>query len=210
MFDIDGTLIRLPSTERRFARELRKHGLLPAANQLRFLIATLRRFPSEGTNVLRRNVAYLHGLAVDEVTQRADLWARVAIEQVLLDAVHQRLLKHRAAGDLVTLLSGTPEFLASALGRALGADHAWGSSVGSQDGRFTGGVFLRHLYGEEKVRRANELCKQFGWRRENLVCYADSWSDRPLLEWAGRACVVNPSQKLAAEAQRRGWDVLPG
>lgn len=209
LFDIDGTLIRLPSTERRFVHELGANGLLHPANYLCFLWTALRRFPVDGSNVLRMDVAYLSGLAVDDVAQCAERWARALVEEALIEVVYERLEAHRTAGDTVVLLSGTPDFLAAAVGSALGVEITCGSAVRTVDGHFSGDVFLRHLYGAEKVRRANELCERFGWRPNDVTCYADSSSDRPLLEWAGRACVVHPSPKLAAEARRRGWDILP-
>ena len=43
---------------------------------------------------------------------------------------------------------------------------------------------------------------------EASTCYSDSHNDLPLLELATRPVVVDPDERLRAEARRRGWPVI--
>jgi phosphoserine phosphatase len=209
IFDIDGTLLRLPGAERRFARYLAENAALPAGSRARFAWHSALGFPRHGRLVLKRNVAYLSGLALVAVEQHAAAWVAEVLEGALVPTAWERLKEHHAKGDATVLLSGTPAFLAAAIGAALGVSRARGSEVPIEDGVLRGPFFDRHLFGAEKLCIAQDLCRELG-DRCRVVSYADSWSDLPLLEWSDGAVVVNPDRRLGAEAGRRGWEVLTG
>ena len=63
-------------------------------------------------------------------------------------------------------------------------------------------------YGEGKRYWAEEWARAHGVPMEDTVAYADNWSDRALLEKAGRAVVVRPRGRLLRLARARNWDIV--
>jgi phosphoserine phosphatase len=63
-------------------------------------------------------------------------------------------------------------------------------------------------YGDGKRYWAEEWARAHHIRMEDAVAYADNWSDRSLLERAGRAVVVHPRGRLLRLARARGWDIV--
>lgn len=209
LFDIDGTLIQLPSAERRFARYLAKNAVLPASSRARFAWHSALGFPRHGRLVFKRNVSYLYGLALPAVEEHARAWVREVLTTAIVPDALARLQEHHARGDTTVLLSGTPAFLAAAIGAALGVSQVRGSEIPVEDGELRGHFFSVHLFGEEKLRIAKELSRDLG-DDFRVVSYADSWSDLPLLEWSDVAVVVNPDGRMGVEARKRKWEVLTG
>ncbi len=209
LFDIDGTLLRLPGAERRFASYLVQNAVLPASSHARFAWYSALGFPRHGRLVLKRNVSYLYGLALRAVEEHAAAWVQEVVTAAVIPDVFTRLQEHHARGDTTVLLSGTPAFLAAAIGLALGVSEVRGSEIQVEDGVLRGCFFRVHLFGREKLRIAQELRQDLGGD-VRVVSYADSWSDLPLLEWSDVAVVVNPDRRMRAEAGRRGWEVMAG
>jgi HAD superfamily phosphoserine phosphatase-like hydrolase len=209
IFDIDGTLLQLPGAERRFARYLARNAALPVNSRARFAWHSALGLPQHGRLVLKRNVSYLSGLALVALQEHATAWVDEVLAEALVPSAWERLQEHHAQGDATALLSGTPAFLAAAIGVALGVSQVRGSEILVENGLLRGPFFDRHLFGQEKLSIAQDLCRELG-ERIHVISYADSWSDLPLLEWSDGAVVVNPDRRLGAEAAKRGWEVLTG
>lgn len=120
----------------------------------------------------------------------------------------ERLRRHREAGHLTVLASASPEFYMKEVARVLGFDVALGTPV-----EF-GGVMplfpeLRNHKGVEKVRRISELLGPPPggvWPRSHG--YSDSSADLPMLECCGANTLVNPSVRLSAIGEARGWEIV--
>jgi HAD superfamily hydrolase (TIGR01490 family) len=65
-FDLDGTLLPLPSLERRLAAALRHRRAIPAGNYFRWLGEALRLAPQGINAVTQANKMYLHNLSTKE------------------------------------------------------------------------------------------------------------------------------------------------
>ena len=209
LFDLDGTLLRGPSSERRFAAWLfgRRHaGAAQAGAWLAYAAIRARR---DGRHVLRRDKGYVAGLGVERVAGLAAAHVDAVIGAGHVDArVLAALESHRRAGDRCVLLSGTLQPLADAYAARLGCHVAIGSLAPARDGRHVVGPPVRHPYGRAKrdlAEREREAC---GVDPVDTVAYGDSIADRDVLGWAGEAVAVEPDRALAALARARGWRVL--
>lgn len=124
-----------------------------------------------------------------------------------LDLVAQ----HRDAGDLVLLTTATCRFLSELTAVHLGISQLIATECETgPDGRFTGrslGVLNMH---DGKVQRLRDWLarQQLELVELETTLYSDSINDLPLLSAVKRAVVVNPDERLAAEAVQRGWAVL--
>lgn len=210
IFDIDGTLMREPASERRFFRELRRRRLIGPRQALAWLAFVLRFGPRYGRQVLKKNKAYLSGLSEDVVRRAAAEWAPQVLREAGFEPALQRLQAHRQAGDTVVLLSGTPQFVAEALAAALGVNHVVATRCAQAGGRFGAAPPQSHPFGAEKRALLEDLAARWGVARSDIVAYADSSHDLPLLEWVGRPVTVRPDRALARVAAARGWDVIGG
>lgn len=207
IFDVDGTLIRLPSIEFRFGlnrlRE-RKVGLLKvsAFGIQRALGLALRE--DRG----RRDKGYLEGVAYTQLVKDARAFVEALSESLLISTAVERLREHQKAGASCFLLTGALEPLAQPLADKLGVDHVVATRLGFKDAHCTGRVTGTHPYGEGKKALLDRLCKEQGLEPGECAAYADRYSDLPLLEAVGYPVAVRPDRKLRAAARERGWEVL--
>lgn len=209
LFDLDGTLLHGPSSERRFAAWLFLHGHARATQAGAWLAQAAARARRDGRHALRRDKAYVAGLDVDRVTELAAAHVDAVIGAGHLDErVLRTLAAHRRAGDRCVLLSGTLQPLADVYATRLGLDAAIGSLAPVRDGRYAVGPPVRHPYGAAKREIAERERVASGVAPADTVAYGDSAADRDVLAWAGTAVAVEPDRALAAIAHERGWVVL--
>ena len=109
-FDIDGTLLPLPSLERRFVAELRHERLIPAGNYLRWLGNAARLAPRGVLHSIHGNKAHLRNVPVRALSFRQ--------LNFFPDAI-RRVAWHASQGHSVILVSGTLDFLARQAALAL-------------------------------------------------------------------------------------------
>jgi HAD superfamily hydrolase (TIGR01490 family) len=131
------------------------------------------------------------------------------VQPLVRPDVMARLRSHQAAGHRVIMVSGTPAPLLAEIGRQLGVDETVGTPLVLRAGRYTGACKLPVCQGPNKVVRLEAHLRNSGnvlWPQS--YAYADSYTDIPLLERAGRPVAVYPDPQLAAHAQCQGWDVM--
>ncbi|MCC7258637.1 MAG: HAD-IB family phosphatase [Gammaproteobacteria bacterium] len=204
VFDIDGTLVAGPGTEKRFFLELLRRGRIGPRQLLACLAFLLRWTPRYGWHVFKKNKAYLAGLREADVERLAAAWAGGQLARAWFEPCRARLRRHQEAGDTVVLLSGTPQFVAEAIGRALGVTDVVGSRCVVEAGRFRAAPPLRHPFRAEKLALVLERLRA----HEATFAYGDSIYDLPLLEAAGTAVAVRPDEALAAHAAQAGWEII--
>jgi HAD superfamily hydrolase (TIGR01490 family) len=208
IFDIDGTLVSGPSTEKRFFLFLLRSGRIGPRQVLGFAWFLLRWSPHFGRHVFKKNKAYLAWLREDDVRALAKSWAGAALREAWFNPCVERLRAHSQAGDAVVLMSGTPQFVADAIGEALGVRDVLGSECLVADGRFLARPPSRHPFREEKASLMERIARERGIARADITAYGDSIYDLPLLEAVGTAVAVRPDEELAALAEACGWEVI--
>ena len=205
IFDVDGTLVAGPSTEKRLFWMLLAAGRLGPAQLRSFLATGLRGAAPHGW---KGNKAYLAGLDQGEIAGLAAAWVARAAAAWWFAPCVERLRGHQAARDTVVLLTGTPQFVADPLARLLGVERAVGTLCAGDGSRFAAGAPLRHPFGAAKRALAREICAASGATAAEIVAYGDSVHDLPLLRFAGRPVAVRPDAGLAAAARAAGWEIL--
>ncbi len=211
IFDIDGTLVAGPSTEKRFFLRLLRRGLIGPRRLAAFLFFNLRWLPRYGRHVAKKNKAYLAGIE----SARLDAEARAFVAEEVIPALYEpavtRLREHLRAGDTAVLLSGTLQPIADELGRRLGVGEVIGSLCAEHEGRVNSAPPLRHPFGEAKRDLLGELCRRHDCSPGDVWAYGDSVYDLPLLDQVGWPVAVRPDKQLRQVADERGWATLtPG
>ncbi len=158
----------------------------------------------------KKNKAYLDGLDVDVVRNVAADFVRTMLRPRLRPPMLARLASHRQQGQVITLLTGTPDFIAEPLARLVGAEASSATLCATQEGHFSAAPPLAHPFGVDKLVAANTLCAQLGCDLQYSVAYADSYHDAALLEVVSHAVAVHPDAALEARARQAGWEILRG
>lgn len=205
-FDVDGTLLSPPSTERRFLRWLLDRRIIGPGHVLRSALSLLIDLPWTAEK-FKANKAYLHGESVERFhLLGAEFVAAVIVPIVRLEA-REMIERHRRNGDRIILLTGTLDLLAEPLARALTIDDVVCGRLEQADGCFTGRTTPPHPYGEGKAAALRDYAQRTGIDLQGIRIYGDGWSDLPAFKLAGRATVINPSPRLERFAQQQGWTV---
>lgn len=120
--------------------------------------------------------------------------------------------QHRAAGDLIALVTATNEFVTAPIAQAFGIEHLIAVQLERDgEGRYTGAIRGVPSFREGKIARVDGWLKDLGaqWRDfERVYFYSDSTNDLPLLERVSHPVATNPSPSLARIATERGWPQL--
>ena len=106
------------------------------------------------------------------------------------------------------LLSGTPQFVAEAIGKALGVERVIGSRCVAATGGSAPSHHARHPFREEKAALVAALAREHGVEATEVTAYGDSIYDLPLLRSVGTAVAVRPDEELADVAAAAGWEVI--
>lgn len=207
-FDLDGTLISGLSSEKRFFIFLLRRRILRLRQLAAFLIFTLRWFVRLRRDVWKKNKAYLTGLRQDKIQPIAEKFVAQVLLPCLRPAVKRRLENHLAQGDIVILLTGTPDFIARPIAMQLGVAHIAATVCASKEGCFAFSFPIFHPLGPAKLQIAEHMCRKFNTNLTNCTAYADSAGDISLLSSVAHPVAVYPDAKLRRVSKRHGWEII--
>ena len=208
IFDLDGTLIPLPSSERRFIRQLWSRGFIGWRRGALFGVFLLLWLPRYGRDVSRKNKAYLTGLPIDEIEALGHRFANHHLLPDVAPAVLARLRAHQAAADVTLLLTGSPYFLAEPLGEALGFDAVIATRPAVRGKVFSALPPPVHPVAHDKPALADAFCRAHHLRLSDAAAYGDSRLDLPLLRAVAHPVAVDPDDALRQAALSARWTVL--
>ena len=125
---------------------------------------------------------YFMGLPLEQFN---DLCRRF-IEQKGLSLIYAeakaQIVKHKAQGDEVVIISASIENWVCHFAEALKADKLLATKIEVKDGKLTGRFLTANCYGKEKVKRLLSVYPE----RSNyyLIAYGDSRGDKEILQFA--------------------------
>ncbi|MDH4206281.1 MAG: HAD family phosphatase [Desulfobacteraceae bacterium] len=207
-FDLDGTLTKGLSIEKRFFVFLLRGRILHLRQLAAFLIFTLRWFTHSRKDVWKKNKAYLTGLRLNKIQHLAEQFVAQVFLANLRPDVKKRLENHLAQRDSVVLLTGTPDFIAWPIAKQLGITHIAATVCDTKNGCFTSSPPGIHPLGAAKLQIAEQICRNFNTTLDKCTAYADSASDIALLASVSQPVAVYPDNKLRQLARGRGWEVI--
>ncbi len=202
IFDVDGTLVAGKSTEKRFIAWMLRRRLIGARQLFAAAWFVVRWFPRYGRHVFRKNKAWLSGLPEDAVADEAAAFLNQEIgDEDWIAPVVTELHRHLERGDVVVLLSGSPQPIVDLLSRRFGAAEGLGTQCDVVHGRYTAAPATRHPFFDDKVALFSRICEKYGVAAKDVYAYADSRFDIPLLSRVGHPAAVCPDKPLAAWAR---------
>lgn len=214
LFDLDGTLLPIDS-DHAFGQFMVDLGWVdPAAFKSRndgfyadYLAGALdlEAYLDFATSAWRTRPA-------EQVQAARERFMREVVAAQLRAPARTLVERHRAAGDLLAIVTATNEFVTRPIADALGIEHLIAVRLARDaDGRPNGRCEGTPSYGAGKVARVHEWLAGLGrhWQDfDSVHFYSDSTNDLPLLELASYPVATNPSPALETIARERGWPVL--
>jgi HAD superfamily hydrolase (TIGR01490 family) len=209
LFDMDGTLIAGDSSWL-YLRWLRTRGEATLAEQVR----ALGWFTQYQLGVLDADRMAARALSrfarADEsgVERRHRVCHRAQIRPRIFAEARAAVARHRAAGDVLAIVTASLAYAARPLAEDLGIDHVVSTELEVRGGQLTGQPHAPLCYGEGKLVRARRFLHAEGVALTDATFYTDSVTDLPLLQAVGAAVAVNPDLRLRSHARRHGWPIL--
>jgi len=141
-----------------------------------------------------------------------DGWHRdfmtTVIEPILLPAAAQLIDQHRRDGHHLLIITATNEFITRPIALRLGITDLIACEGEIIDGRYTGEPRGTPSYAYGKVTRLQAWLAEHNKSIDGAWFYSDSHNDLPLLERVSHPIAVDPDDKLRAQAEQRGWEIM--
>ena len=236
-FDLDGTLLALPSLEWRFFRMLRHRGEIAPGNYFFWLGEAVKLLSRGMRAIVHGNKMYLRGVhSLVECGTRNQIDPRMSgheregrppmppphnprcpVPLFFEDGV-RRVAWHAMQENAIVIVSGTLEPLAKVAARALEMElqarglkvgiRVCATKLGEKDGRWTGRILGQAMLGRAKAHAILTLAREMNLDLRQSWAYGDSAQDRWMLRSVGNPAAVNPTPRLARIASQHGWPVL--
>ncbi len=230
-FDLDGTLISLPSLERRFFSMLRYRKAVGIWNYFAWIAESLRLLPRGINQILHANKMHLRGMRAgggtdipvclfpgDQAAETGGSQRKARMPVSLFPEAIERMAWHAERGHLLVIVSGTLEPLAQRAARAMetelearglrSAIRVCAARLEVKDEIWTGRIVGEAMFGEAKERAIQRIADAEDLDLRRCFAYGDSANDRWMLEAVGKPAAVNPTNDLARIAGRNDWAVL--
>jgi HAD superfamily hydrolase (TIGR01490 family) len=141
------------------------------------------------------------------ISPHVDRFLTKNLQSMLYLPVVQRLKEAQNRGDVVLILSSSPDFLVSEIARRLNVKQ-WKATtyLTNSEGRL---IEVSHVMeGENKASYVKELANQMQLSFSDITVYSDSHLDLPVLKIAGKAIGVLPDNHLKRICLQEGWEIL--
>lgn len=112
---------------------------------------------------------------------------------------------HQRRGHTVAVVSSATRYQIEPIAADLGIEHILCTDLEVRDGVFTGEVLHPTCFREGKALLAGQLAREHALDLSQSYFYTDSRDDLSLLNVVGNPRPINPDNRLAEIAAKRGW-----
>ncbi len=206
LFDFDGTIISGYSAVAFFQEQLKRGHLSP-----RDFVELLSVMASFGIGILGFPALmlaasqFLRGVREDSYAAFGEEVFKSHIARQVYPETRALIKTHMRKGHTVAIISSATPYQVAPAARDLDIEHVLCTGLQVEDGEFTGAVIRPICFGQGKVIAAERLAKKHHIDLDKSFFYSDSTDDLELLERVGNPRPLNPSGRLRAIAEDRGW-----
>lgn len=157
------------------------------------------------------HASVLAGFSADDLRPLVQRFVADVVLPGVPDAARQLVQRHRESGDRLLLTTATHRVVAQPIADALGLHDCLCTEVEWRQGRCTGRTLGPPNMRAGKLHKLREWMLAQGLPGADLkraTFYSDSFNDLALLSVVGRPVVVDPDNRLRANAIYKGWKVL--
>jgi putative phosphoserine phosphatase/1-acylglycerol-3-phosphate O-acyltransferase len=207
-FDFDGTIISGYSAVAFFQEQLKRGHMSP-----RDVVELISVMASFGIGILGFPALmlaasqFLRGVREDSYAEFGEEVFKSHIARQIYPETRALVKAHLQKGHTVAIISSATPYQVEPAARDLKIENVLCTYLQVEDGEFTGAVVRPICFGPGKVLAAESLSQKFGADLDKSFFYSDSTDDIELLERVGNPRPLNPSNKLQAISERRGWPV---
>ncbi len=215
LFDLDNTLLATDS-DFEWAQFLIDQGVLDREVQEAKNIEFYEQYKAGTLDIHAFLDFQLQPLARHD-RQQLDAWHEEFMTQRIrprITAQARSLVeKHRAAGDLMAIVTATNSFVTGPLAREFGIPHLI-ATIPAQDcrsGQYTGQPSGLPSFREGKIHRVEAWLESLGawWGSfPRSWFYSDSHNDLPLMSLVSDPVAVDPDDILLSHAQTKRWPII--
>ncbi|MCJ7827044.1 MAG: HAD-IB family hydrolase [Demequinaceae bacterium] len=210
-FDLDKTIIATSSTIA-FSHELHVEGLLTRVDTLRTAYAQflfmIGGADARQTSRLRDAIAEtITGWEAAKVQRIVEETVDQLIDPVVYEEALRLILRHKANGRDVVIVSASGAEIVRPIARLLGATSFIASKMEVVDGKYTGEIGF-YAFGPQKAKAIRRLAEESGYDLKRCYAYSDSITDAPMLNAVGFGYAVNPDRAMKRAATEKGWGLL--
>jgi HAD superfamily hydrolase (TIGR01490 family) len=207
-FDVDHT-ITYGSTGRRFAETAVRRGVLKLRHLAMIPLSYARyRLGGGGIAFFEGEFPVIRGVEKTRFEEIGrDVFER-RTRKALRPDMRKLIESIKADGGEVVLATSSFDFIVKPLADFLGIDVLLASRLEYRDGRCTGTLAGKALFGDAKRDAVLAYVRGRGVALAECAFYSDSIHDLPLLLEVGRPVAVAPDRRLRREAEARGWSIL--
>lgn len=214
LFDLDHTLLPLDS-DYQWADFLARSGRAgDPAEAMRRNEELMERY-NAGDLTAEQSAEFMLGLLTRASMPELAQWHEQFMAEVIRPAIRENAVRlvqeHMTRGDLCAIVTATNDFVTAPIARAFGIPHLIATVAEIRNGRYTGRIQGVPSFQAGKVIRVDEWLSGLGLTRgafDETWFYSDSPNDLPLLEAVSHPVATNPSARLRATAEQRGWRIL--
>ena len=214
LFDLDHTLLPLDS-DNEWGQYLVRKGVLDAEAFGRRNAEFFAQYQA-GTLDPDEYLDFALGTLAQFKRRDLDAWREQFMQEMILPAIlpaaKELLEKHRAAGDLLAIVTATNSYVTAPIAAALGVQHLIAAEpVLDANGEITGQLQGQHNQGAGKIHNTRAWLARMGKDFSSFAqthFYSDSHNDIPLMSVVTHPVATNPNAKLSAHAQAQGWPLL--
>ena len=213
LFDLDNTLLACDS-DYEWGQFLVDRGVLDRAEYEAQNAAFYEQYKA-GTLDIHEFLGFALRPLAEHATADLERWhadfMAARIRPAMTSAARALVRRHLDAGDLCAVVTATNSFVTAPIVREFGVPHLVATEPERDAGRFTGRVAGIPCFREGKIARVEGWLAAQGHRLGDFPqsrFYSDSHNDLPLLQRVTHPVAVDPDPALAAEAGRRGWQVI--
>jgi putative phosphoserine phosphatase/1-acylglycerol-3-phosphate O-acyltransferase len=207
-FDFDGTIISGYSAIAFFKEQLKRGHMSP-----RDVVELMSVMASFGIGILGFPALmlaasqFLRGVREDSYAAFGEEVFRSHIARQIYPETRAMVKAHMQKGHTVAIISSATPYQVEPAARDLDIENVLCTYLQVENGEFTGAVVRPICFGPGKVLAAESLSEKYGADLDKSFFYSDSTDDIELLERVGNPRPLNPSNKLRAISERRGWPV---
>jgi HAD superfamily hydrolase (TIGR01490 family) len=209
VFDLEGTIVASNLIESylwaRLSSLPRSQWGGELADLARSLPRYLRAERRDRGDFVRAFLRRYEGADMAELRELVDDTLGDALLQRVMPEAVRRIRAHRAAGHKTILITGTVDVFVRPLAGLF--DEVVASRMHTRDGVLTGYLDSPPLVDEARAAWLRRHAADNGIDLDGSYAYADSYSDRPLLEAVGNPGAVNPDPSLYRHAKRKHWRI---
>jgi putative phosphoserine phosphatase/1-acylglycerol-3-phosphate O-acyltransferase len=208
-FDFDGTLIDGYSAGAYFADRL-QHGEM----RIPELVDTVKLFSHGDLNELEFAQVIGKGIAEWSGRSEADMhemWQRLFKERIaacLFPEAWSLVKAHQKMGHTVAIATSATRYQVLPVATELGIDHILSTCAMVRNGRLTGGISGKPLWGPAKAAAVREFAAANNLPLRRCYGYANGNEDIDFLRTVGHPTAVNPKRLLETSAADNDWPIL--